>query len=165
MSGRAVVIGRRWLLSSGLGRPRDGPTPPHSLVGQRPRYTPSEPQPMTVSHDGGCADRPRTRVPRCTPTGLSHAANAVDQSEPRRPGRYDCAERSPAREDSSSRNQFRRFLGTLRRNTIQNHAPLPGTPRMNGLKQARLRYVITTECRTQGDASRLGAYLTANLPE
>lgn len=34
----------------------------------------SEPQPTTVSHDGGRADRPRTRVLRCTPTGLSHAA-------------------------------------------------------------------------------------------
>jgi hypothetical protein len=33
-----------------------------------------EPQPTTVSHDGGRADRPRTRMPRCTPTGLSHAA-------------------------------------------------------------------------------------------
>ncbi len=33
-----------------------------------------EPQPTTVSHDGGRADRPRTRVPRDTLTGLSHAA-------------------------------------------------------------------------------------------
>lgn len=33
----------------------------------------SVPQPTTVSHDGGCADRPGAPVPRCTPTGLSHA--------------------------------------------------------------------------------------------
>lgn len=32
-----------------------------------------EPQPTTVSHSGGCADRPGARVPRCTPTGLRHA--------------------------------------------------------------------------------------------
>lgn len=29
---------------------------------------------MTVGHDGGCADRSRTRVPRRAPAGLSHAA-------------------------------------------------------------------------------------------
>lgn len=32
----------------------------------------SEPQPTTVSHDGGLADRAGARVPRCTPAGLSH---------------------------------------------------------------------------------------------
>lgn len=31
-----------------------------------------EPQPTTVSHEGGCADRSGARMPRCTPTGLSH---------------------------------------------------------------------------------------------
>ena len=34
----------------------------------------SEPQPTTVSHDGGCADRSGARVSRCIPTGLSHVA-------------------------------------------------------------------------------------------
>ena len=37
------------------------------------RLKPSAPQPTTVSHDGGFADRPGVRVPRCTLTGLSHA--------------------------------------------------------------------------------------------
>jgi hypothetical protein len=41
---------------------------------ERRRVRPSEHQPSKVSHDGGCADRPRTRVPRCIPTGLSHAS-------------------------------------------------------------------------------------------
>jgi len=41
---------------------------------------PSEHQPTIVSYDGGCAYRPRTRVPRRTPTGLSHAAGFIDQS-------------------------------------------------------------------------------------
>lgn len=45
------------------------------------------PPPTTVSHDGGCADRPRTRMSRCTPTGLSHATGHVDHSNPRRPMR------------------------------------------------------------------------------
>lgn len=44
----------------------------------------SEPQPTTVSHDGGCTDRSRARTPRYTPTGLSHAAGAVDQSKTQR---------------------------------------------------------------------------------
>ncbi len=44
-----------------------------------------EPQPTTVSHDGGCADRPGARVSRCTPTGLHHAASAVNQRKPRPP--------------------------------------------------------------------------------
>lgn len=30
-----------------------------------------EPQPTTVSHDGGRADRPGARVPRFTPTGYA----------------------------------------------------------------------------------------------
>lgn len=33
----------------------------------------SEPQPTTVSHDGGSADRAGARVPRCAPADLSHA--------------------------------------------------------------------------------------------
>ena len=49
------------------------------------------PQPTTVSHDGGPADRPGARVPRCTPTGLSHASRSEDQSKPRRPVREDGA--------------------------------------------------------------------------
>jgi hypothetical protein len=89
-----VVVGRHWPLVSGLGRPRDGPASPHSTDGQHPQCAPSKPQPTTASHNGGCADPLRTRVSRCTLTGLGHAANAVDQSEPRRPGRYDGAEPS-----------------------------------------------------------------------
>lgn len=42
---------------------------------------------MTVNHDDGCANRPCTRVPRCTPTSLSHAIDLVDQSKVRRPAR------------------------------------------------------------------------------
>lgn len=45
------------------------------LTAGRLRCGPSEPQPKTVSHDGGSAGRPGARMPRCTPTGLSHAAN------------------------------------------------------------------------------------------
>lgn len=33
-----------------------------------------EHQPTTVNHDDVCADRPRTRMPRCTPAGLSGPA-------------------------------------------------------------------------------------------
>lgn len=32
-------------------------------------------EPTTVSHNGGCADQPGARMPRCTPTGPSHAAS------------------------------------------------------------------------------------------
>lgn len=39
------------------------------------------PQPTTVSHDGGCTDRSGARVPRCTPTGLSHAAGVSRRPE------------------------------------------------------------------------------------
>lgn len=53
-----------------------------------------EPQPTTVSHDGELADRPGARVPRCAPTGLSHAADAVDQSKLRRPDRTTAPEPS-----------------------------------------------------------------------
>ncbi|MFF2513000.1 trypco2 family protein [Streptomyces sp. NPDC058086] len=49
------------------------------------------PQSTTVSHHGEDADRSGARVPRCTPTGLSHVAGAVDQSKPRRPDRNDSA--------------------------------------------------------------------------
>lgn len=48
-------------------------------------------QPTTVSHDGEHADRSRARMPRRAPTGLRHAAGAVDQSKPRRPTRNDSA--------------------------------------------------------------------------
>lgn len=41
-----------------------------------------EPQPTTVSHDGGSADRPGTRMPRCTPTGLSHAIRPSTRASP-----------------------------------------------------------------------------------
>lgn len=51
-------------------------THPHKSVdnGHRSRVDrgPSAPQPTTVSHDGGCANRSGARVSRCTPTGLSH---------------------------------------------------------------------------------------------
>ncbi|MFH9858335.1 ISAs1 family transposase [Streptomyces sp. NPDC017202] len=40
-----------------------------------------EPQPTTVSHDGGCADRSGARVPRCTLTGLSHAIGVCRSPE------------------------------------------------------------------------------------
>jgi hypothetical protein len=40
-----------------------------------------EPQPTTVSHDGGCAGRPRTRMPRRTHTGLSHATGLCRRPE------------------------------------------------------------------------------------
>lgn len=43
--------------------------------------SPSEPQPPTVSHDGGLAGRPGARVPRCTHTGLSHAAGLCRRPE------------------------------------------------------------------------------------
>lgn len=69
-----VVVGHHWPLVSGLGRPRDGPASPHSPDGWHPRCAPSEPQLTTVRHDGGCADRSRTRMHRRAPTGLSHAA-------------------------------------------------------------------------------------------
>lgn len=69
-----VVVGRHWPLSSGLGRPIDGPALPHSTDGRRPRCAPSEPQPTTVSPNGGRADRSRTRESRYTPANLSHAA-------------------------------------------------------------------------------------------
>lgn len=48
------------------------PSPERALAELSPGA--SEPQPTTVSHDGGCADQSRTCVPRRTPTGLSHAA-------------------------------------------------------------------------------------------
>lgn len=88
--GRSVTDGRRRVASANLGRLRDG----LALIISDDRLTEDghlgcgwpEPQPTTASHDGGCADRPGTRVPRCTPTGLSHAAGAVDQSWPPRPG-------------------------------------------------------------------------------
>jgi hypothetical protein len=41
----------------------------------------SVPQPTKVSHDGGHADRSGARVLRCTPTGLSHAAEVCRPSE------------------------------------------------------------------------------------
>lgn len=47
------------------------------------------PQPTTVRHDGEFADRSVARVPRCTPTSLNHAVNAVDPSKLRRPGPWD----------------------------------------------------------------------------
>lgn len=72
-----VVVGRHWPLSSSLGRPRDGPALPRLAGGQRLRCALSEAQPTTVSHDDGCVDRSRTRVSRCAPTGLGHAANLV----------------------------------------------------------------------------------------
>lgn len=78
--GLVVVVGRHWLLLSDLGRPRDGPASARSAGGRHLRCNPSEPQPPTVSHDGEDADRLRTRVPRGTPTGLNHAASAVDRS-------------------------------------------------------------------------------------
>ncbi|MFE1837706.1 DUF5958 family protein [Streptomyces sviceus] len=69
---------RRWsslAAVSNLGQPMDGPASPHLTDGRHLRSAPSEPQPTTVSHDGGCPDRRRTRVSRWTLTGLSHAAN------------------------------------------------------------------------------------------
>jgi hypothetical protein len=36
----------------------------------------TNPQPTTVSHDGGCADRPGTRMPCRTRTGLSNAVGS-----------------------------------------------------------------------------------------
>lgn len=72
--GLVVVVGRHWPLLSDLGRPRDGPASLRSHDGRHVRPARSEPRPTTVRHDGGCANRPRTRMPRCTPTGLSHAA-------------------------------------------------------------------------------------------
>lgn len=90
-----VVVGRHWPLSSGLGRPRDGPGSPRSTNGRHPRCAPSEPQPTTVSHDGERADRPRTRMPRCTPAGLSRVAMAVDQSKSRRSVPDDGGQPSP----------------------------------------------------------------------
>jgi hypothetical protein len=62
----------RYLVRLPRTRPRDTPVDrgrPLHLARQW-----HEPQPTTVSHDGGCAVRPRTRAPRCTPTGLSHTA-------------------------------------------------------------------------------------------
>jgi hypothetical protein len=50
-----------------------------------PPAGPSEPQPTTVSHDGGPADRPGARVSRGTPAGLSHGA--VPSTGARRTGR------------------------------------------------------------------------------
>lgn len=52
------------------------------------------PQPTTVSHDGGCAERPRARVPRCAPTDLRHATRAVDHSKPRWQWRFRLAQAS-----------------------------------------------------------------------
>lgn len=39
------------------------------------------PQPTKVSHDGGCTDRSGARVPRCAPTGLSHATEVCRRPE------------------------------------------------------------------------------------
>ena len=86
-----VVVGRSWPLPSGLGRPRDGPDLPHSLGGRHPRCAPSEPQATTASNDGGCADRLRTRVPRCTPTGLSRPFRVSIRANPLRPASDDDA--------------------------------------------------------------------------
>lgn len=67
---------RRWssLATAEVRRTAQGrPSPAAPDDGRRLRCDPSEPQPTTVSHDGGWANRPRTHVFRCTPTGLSHA--------------------------------------------------------------------------------------------
>ncbi|MFZ4161720.1 hypothetical protein ACOZDE_25385 [Streptomyces griseoincarnatus] len=45
------------------------------------------PQPTKARHVGASVDRPGARVPRCTPTDLSHAIGAVEQSKPERPTR------------------------------------------------------------------------------
>lgn len=65
-----VVVGHHWPLLSNLGRPRDGPALPHLTDVRCLQSALPEPQPTTVSHDGGHADRPGARVPRCTPTAL-----------------------------------------------------------------------------------------------
>lgn len=63
-------VGLRWL------------RPPHSTLtsppASRPRTEQSREgalarQPTKARHDDGCVDWSRTRVPRCTPAGLSHA--------------------------------------------------------------------------------------------
>lgn len=90
-----VVVGRHWPLLSDLGRPRDGPVLSRSADGRHFRCALSGPQPTTVRHDGGCANRSRTRVPHCTPTGLNHAACAVDRSRYRRPAPDDGGRPSP----------------------------------------------------------------------
>ncbi|EFL33236.1 predicted protein [Streptomyces viridochromogenes DSM 40736] len=49
----------------------DACTPsPVAVIPSEPNRSPYAAQPTTVSHDGECAHRLRTRVPRCTPTGL-----------------------------------------------------------------------------------------------
>jgi hypothetical protein len=73
------------------------------------------PQPTKVSHDGGHADRSGARVPRCTPTGLNHAAVSVVSPGRMLPGRLSqtlragvlrapaCSRVSPAAEVSCRR--------------------------------------------------------------
>src|SRR4051794_38462677 len=56
--------------------------PERPLAGLGPGV--SEPQPTTVSHDGGCVDGPCSHMSRCTPTGLSHAAMPSTRGKPHR---------------------------------------------------------------------------------
>lgn len=73
--------GRRRSSLATVERPRTAqrrPSMPPPTDGRRPRRAPSEPQLPTTSHDGERANQPRTRMPRCTPTGLRHAVGAVD---------------------------------------------------------------------------------------
>jgi hypothetical protein len=61
-----------WLLSVAIGHCRatwDGPgaAQPHPADGWHPGCAPSDPRQTAVGHDGGCANRPHPRMPRCTP--------------------------------------------------------------------------------------------------
>lgn len=62
-----VVVGRHWPLLSNVGRPGDGPASARSTDSRHPRCAQSEPQPTTVSHDGGRVDRSGAPMPRRTP--------------------------------------------------------------------------------------------------
>lgn len=66
----------------------------------------SVPQPTKVSQDGGHADRSGARVPRCTPTSLSHAAEVC------RPSEEDCDRRPvmTASELSLGRSRMRSWM-------------------------------------------------------
>ncbi len=77
----------------GSGRLRDCGAPVLTVLTPASGTVVTKPQPPTVSHDGGRADRPGARMPRCTPAGFHHAASAADLSKLRQPARNDGARR------------------------------------------------------------------------
>lgn len=70
----------RWSLTSGDPQGRQPLRRERPLAELGPGA--SEPQPTTVSHDGGSADRAGARVPRCTPASPSHAVRPSTRASP-----------------------------------------------------------------------------------